>query len=45
MNLIAAHTKDKWFHVGIQLKIDSATLTSYENQHGDLNAVPVHKAM
>ena len=35
MNLIAAHTKDKWFHVGIQLKIDSATLTSYENQHGD----------
>ena len=32
MSQVAANTKDKWFQVGIQLKIDSTSLMSCELQ-------------
>ena len=32
MSQVAAKTKDKWFQVGIQLDIDTATLSSFETQ-------------
>ena len=32
MSQIAADTSNKWFQVGIQLKVDPAKLTSFETQ-------------
>ena len=35
MNHVAAKTKNSWYQVGIQLKIDLATLNEYDTQSSD----------